>query len=154
MDADGSGGRAAVATLGVVAATAVVTWCLIGPLSETPLPGQELDYSVRAPEVDRWIELVVAVLAIVATVVLGWVVDRARSTRRAEAMALVVLAIVLAGSAGAVAGGGGRILTAGSVGANIGGGLALIFALPTTLVLSIVAVVVAARSAKPLLGQA
>ncbi len=126
--------------VGLVAVTAVATWCLIGPLDETAEPGRELDHVVEVPDPPRWAELVVAVVAIALAGLLGRALVRAAGpTLRPRALG----ALALAAAAGLVLGGAGRLLTAGSVGANIGGGIALLFGLPTAVVLAGVAIVLA-----------
>jgi hypothetical protein len=150
--ADGSddrgGGKAVMAVSGLTVATAVATWCLIGPLRE-PGPPERLDHIVRSPEVDRWIEVLVGVVAVGAALALGWATYRSRTSDRRVAVPLFVGVTGLAVTTGLVIGGGGRLLTAGGSGANIGGGMAMLFGIPTALVLGPVALFLAARWGTP-----
>ncbi len=100
----------------------VVTWWLIGDLSEE----QGEDYLVQAPDLPTGVDVALvltAVLSIVfGTVLLGSPAGR-RPVKSAELKATVPLVLL-----GVFVGAGGRVLTARVVGANIGGGLVMLVA--------------------------
>jgi hypothetical protein len=137
-----------MAVSGLTVATAVAAWCLIGPLRE-PGPPERLDYIVRSPEVDRWIEVLVGIVAVGAALALGRAAYRSRASDRQGAVPLFITVTGVAVTTGLVVGGGGRLVTAGGGGANIGGGMAVLFGVPTALVLGPVALFLASRWGAP-----
>lgn len=110
--------------------TALASWCLIGPSTEGSDPSTTYDYIVRAPEMNRGVEIAVGGVAAIGVIVAGSLFLKARRPaslarcwRGAAAWSLV---------SGLALGAGGRVVTAGTIGANIGGGL-LILVLPPIL---------------------
>ena len=127
--------RALGALVGVILATPVALWCLMGDRSE---PDGYLRL-LEPPVIDRGLELAIGVaaagvvlagLAVVATASYDGVLGRA--DRRAT------IPLVLAGVFLAV---GGRIVTSATYGANIGGGGLVLVApwvLPPLLIIGVV----------------
>ncbi len=108
------------AAVGLVLATPVVTWWLIGPLNTAPAR-VGLDYAFRpwpiSPAVTRAAGFTAAVLAVVSLTVLISAITRRLLDMRWWAVLLPLLA------AGFIAGAGWRVMTAGVLGSNIGAGL-------------------------------
>jgi hypothetical protein len=119
------------ATAGLILASPVAAWWLVGDLSERG--ADDRDRMVRPVELPPVIETlagVVAVLAVLAAlvvVVLAWY-----RRRLPEWWAGAVVPVCVAG---AIVGAGWRVLTASTIGANIGGGMVLLIGLPLAAVL-------------------
>lgn len=106
----------------MVLALPVVTWWLIGDLSED----RGEDYIVQAPDLPTAVDVALVLTAVFSivfgTVLLGSPAGR-RHVRSAELKATVPLVLL-----GVFVGAGGRVLTARVGGANIGGGLVMLAA--------------------------
>ncbi len=115
------------AAVGLVLATPVVTWWLIGPLNTAPAR-VGLDYAFRpwpiSPAVTRAAGFTAAVLAVVSLTVLISAITRRLLDMRWWAVLLPLLA------AGFIAGAGWRVMTAGVLGSNIGAGFVALFGGP------------------------
>jgi hypothetical protein len=120
-------GLVPLAVAGLVTATPVVTWWVVGDQTTTS-PGTELDYLVRPVELDPAALRLVGIGSVLtftgAALLLVWASRRRRFDPRWWS-AIVPMVV-----AGAVVGAGWRVMTAGVVGANIGAGLVLLFGGP------------------------
>jgi hypothetical protein len=104
----------------LVVATAVVTWWLVGDVSET-VPGDDADYLLRPLSLSAAQETAIGVSALVAGLAaLGALVAMARS-RPGSVTAGNVVTVVPLLLAAAYVGLSYRVVTAAVVGANIGG---------------------------------
>lgn len=106
----------------VVVLSPVVTWWLLGDLSEDVV---DPDYMIRPPDLTGGQQLMIgggATAVAVVAVGMVFVAVRRRTVTPAEIRAVVPLLV-----AGAFCGLAWRILTAGVIGANIGGGMVLVF---------------------------
>jgi hypothetical protein len=115
------------AALGLILATPVATWWLVGPLNTAPAR-VGLDYTFRpwpiSPVVGRAAGLAATAVAIVSLAISIWATIR----RLLEARWWLVLLPLLA--AGFIAGAGWRVMTAGVLGSNIGAGFVVLFGWP------------------------
>jgi hypothetical protein len=141
---DGGAAAGGLAVL-LVVLTGVATWCAMGPQAEAAPPGQELDVVIEVADPPRAVELAVGLGAAIVAVGIGLALWRRRA---AGGEGYGLGAIGAAGVAGAALGFSGRLITAKSVGANIGGGLALIGGLPTAVVLTATAFVLAWKAVR------
>jgi len=120
------------AAVGLVLATPVVTWWLVGPLNTAPAR-VGLDYAFRpwpiSPAMARAAGITAAVLAVVSLTVLIWAITRRLLDTRWWAVLLPLLA------AGFIAGAGWRVMTAGVLGSNIGAGFVVLFGGPLVAIL-------------------
>jgi heme A synthase len=126
----------------LVSATPVAVWWLVGDLDEKG--ADDRDRMFRPFEVSAVVENgagVVAMLAVITAVGLLGLAWYRRRLPRGLAGTLTLLCL-----AGAILGGGWRVLTAASVGANIGGGLVLAFGYPLAGLLVLAAVMDRRRS--------
>jgi hypothetical protein len=124
-DTASSRGRGLLAAaVGCLLATPVAVWWRVGDQSPTVPPGTALDYVIRPPVIDPWVERVIGIAAVL--VVGGTVFLLVRGSRRGRFDRRWWAALLPALAAGIVAGLGGRVVTAGTIGANIGGGLVII----------------------------
>jgi hypothetical protein len=120
-------GLVPLAAAGLVLATPVATWWLVGDRSGTSA-GTELDYAVRPVEADPATQRlvgVVSVLVFVGTALLLVWASRRRLFDPRWWSAIVPMLV-----AGVIVGAGWRVVTAGAVGANIGAGLVVLFGAP------------------------
>lgn len=120
------------AALGLVLATPIATWWLVGDLSTVPLSASP-DYAFHSwpigPAAARASGIGSLVVAAVMMGVLGWATLR----RLLDIRWWAVLALLLA--AGFIAGAGWWVMTAGVIGANIGAGWVIISGGPILLML-------------------
>lgn len=124
--------------------TALASWCLIGPLTAGADGSTTYDYMVRAPEMNRGIEIAVGIVAALGVIAAGSVVVKAkRAASLARCWAAVAAWSLVSGIA---VGAGGRVITAGTIGANIGGGLLILVLPPALLAGWIVAIACLVRS--------
>ena len=111
-----------VATAAIVVLSPVVTWWLVGDLSER---GVSLDYLLRPPDLTQLQQQLIGGTALVATVaalVLLVLAVRRHVVRPGELRITIPLVL-----AGVCCGFAYRVITAGVGGANIGGGIMLLF---------------------------
>lgn len=130
---------ARIAALGLIVATPVATWKLVGPnpgneLGSNPtLRPDNYDYMFHPPVIDPSIERVVGVGALIVVIAaVGAIVVAARSGLIDRRWWAPIIATCVAG---AIAGMAERVMTAAVDGANIGGGLMVLFGTPVILVL-------------------
>lgn len=123
--------RTVAAGAGLVAATPVATWWVVGDRSSRGF--DDLDYIFRPLDVPLWVEMVSGAGA-VAVVMMG-VFVLAEARRRGHLVAAQVRTLAHLCVAGAIMGAGWRAATAGVIGANIGGGMALLLGLPLAVAL-------------------
>ncbi|CAN5617708.1 hypothetical protein BH24ACT4_BH24ACT4_14320 [soil metagenome] len=146
-------GRSLLVVAGLFLLAMVATWSLLGPqraavsLDGEPRQVQDdafYDYAARVPDAPRPVELAVGAVAASGALVLAILALGSR----AGVASTTAARVVGTGSsllAGAIVGYSGRIVTAGVVGANIGAGLVVIFGVPLTVALLVVATLIAAR---------
>jgi hypothetical protein len=109
--------RAAIG-VGLVVASFLVGWWLIGDVSESD---PNLSYMIRAPHLPAVLLAGLGLAGAVAlAVMLRWVWSSCAGRKPALLLALSGLALAFIG----------RLVTAGSIGANIGGGMAVFLLLP------------------------
>lgn len=127
--------RLNAAAVALMSATPVAVWWVVGDLDEKGADDRDRMFRpFDLPSVVENVAGVVGVLtAIVAFVILGvgWY--------RCQLPPWAVQSIAMVCAAGAIVGGGWRLLTASSVGANIGGGMVLVFGYPLAALLLIAA---------------
>lgn len=120
------------AAIGLVLATPVATWWLVGPLHTAPAR-VGLDYAYRpwpiSPAVARAAGITATAFAVVGLTVLIWATARRLLDARWWAVLLPLLA------AGFIAGAGWREMTAGVLGSNIGAGFVVLVGWPVIAIL-------------------
>ncbi|MEU5562707.1 hypothetical protein [Micromonospora musae] len=137
-----------LAALVLVLATPVISWWLIGDLTNDEArrlaaEGVELDYAFRPVSLGPAGNRTVGVLACIGGLgALAWLV-RATSRRRVDRRWWGVLLPLVGG--GILVGFGWQVMTAGGIGANIGAGLTIMFGGPILVVLLVTAAVMAWR---------
>lgn len=139
-----------VAAAGLLLATPVATWWLVGDLSATVPPGTSLDYTIRPPAIAPWAERVAGIGALLVTGAALAVLVRGARRRRFDRRWWAALLPAVA--AGGLAGLGWRVMTAGTIGANVGAGLTILVGGPVVALLLLWAIGWSAhllRSARP-----
>ena len=129
--------RSVVAGAGLVAATPVATWWVVGDRSSRGF--DDLDYIFRPLDLPLWVEMLSGAGAVAVVMACVFVLFEAREDGRLVREQVRTLALLCL--AGAIIGGGWRAVTAGVIGANIGGAMVLLLGLPLAVALIGAAVV-------------
>jgi hypothetical protein len=118
--------------MGLLIATPLAMWWLIGDMTEIPLE-ENPDYYVRPPAIDPLVERIVgagcALAVAVGLLFVGWVTLRVPGHRPWWSVILCVL------TAGYIVGIGLRAMTTGVIGANIGFGVLVTWGGPAVVML-------------------
>jgi hypothetical protein len=112
------------AAAGLVLATPVAAWWIVGPQDSAGFAPADLDYAIRpfriTPAAERAVGAGSVVLAVVTALLLGWATLRRRFDPRWWRVlgALLIVGVLIGWS--------WRVLTAGVIGANIGAGMVIL----------------------------
>lgn len=126
---------------GLVSATPVAMWWVVGDLDERG--ADDRDRMFRPFSLPPLVETVAGVLAVLVVIAAVIVLGLAWYRWRLPAGWARRLGMLC--TAGAIVGGGWRVLTASAVGANIGGGAVLVFGFPLAALLVVAAAMDADR---------
>ena len=114
--------RTQLAGAGLVAATPVAAWWVVGDRSSRGF--DDLDYMFRPLDLPLWVEMLAGAVAVAVVMFSLFALAEARLDGT-QLRTLVLLTV-----AGVIIGAGWRCVTAGVIGANIGGGMVLLLGLP------------------------
>lgn len=120
-----------LAVTGLVIATPVATWWLVGDQSEVPVDGSDLGYAFGPVALDPVVERLIGIGSVLVIAAAVPLLVRASVRHQFDPRWWAVVAPMVA--VGVIVGLGWRVMTAGVVGANIGAGFSIMFGGPLVL---------------------